>query len=240
MMSCTIASDNIRTAPGIPEHSLYRACGVRAQPSLFRHIAALVGNRKSLCQHVMSASSVGIALPSLEHAASAYAGSVDKPSSHSDDSSLSHGFEFEQRSDGDIRWVFAPVTLGPSITQSVSDIRSKILPFVRPRWKPQSLGHRVFEEGVSNRLIGFYEITGDPDEAEDIVLVRINGEGREAFIDSRTEILVMLTLHREGLSPPVYLVAENAICYGYIPGTTLSADDYQVWCMPAWQYARIV
>ena len=195
-------------------------------------IAALVGKRKSLL--LIAARHFGL-LSRLSFAVvGAYrtpcAGSMDKSSSHLEGSSLSRKFEFEQRSDGDIRWVFAPITLGPSIPQSMADIESKILPFVRPRWNPQSFGHCVFEEGVSNRLFGFFENTSTrgPNQAEDIVLVRINGEGREAFIDSRMEILVMLTLHRAALNPPVYLVAENAICYGYIPGTSLSADDYQV------------
>ena len=78
---------------------------------------------------------------------------------------------------------------------------------------------------MTNKLLGFYQV-GNADD--DMVLVRVNGEGRELFVDSRMEILVMLTLHRAGLNPPLYLVTNNALCYGYVPGRTLTCNDMQV------------
>lgn len=132
----------------------------------------------------------------------------------------------EQRHYGDLTWNYLPIKLLSSDDPTLlTDFQTFILPLVRPQWTSNSLGYRVFEDGVTNKLYGFFQV-GRADD--DMVLVRVNGGGRELVVDARMEIVVMLTLHRAGLSPPLYLVTENAVCYGFIPGRTLSGGEMQV------------
>ena len=132
----------------------------------------------------------------------------------------------EQRHHGDLSWNYLPVLLSSDYFTLARDFETHILPLVRPGWKLDLLKYRVFEEGVTNKLVGFFQVGRADDES--MVLVRVNGEGRELVLpDGKTEILVMLTLHRAGLSPPLYLVTENAMCYGYIPGRTLTDSEMQ-------------
>jgi thiamine kinase-like enzyme len=135
----------------------------------------------------------------------------------------------ERRCHGDLSWDYLPVRLSSDSAGLVADFRSQILPRVRPEWTAAASGgrvrHRVFEDGLTNKLVGFFR-DGEPESTA--VLVRVNGKGREmVIVDARMEILVMTTLHRAGLSPPLYLVTENAMCYGYVPGKTFTASDLQ-------------
>ena len=126
-----------------------------------------------------------------------------------------------------------PISLPSDEAALVKEFQAHVMPLVRPEWRPELLRHRVFEDGVTNKLMGFFQDAGkSPTTAADddaaAVLVRVNGEGREFVVDGDTEILVMLTLHKAGLSPPLYLTTENALCYGYIPGRALTGSEMQV------------
>lgn len=131
----------------------------------------------------------------------------------------------EERRYGDLAWMYLPITLSSEDLTLLSDFQKYVAPLVRPHWTCDSLRYRIFEDGVSNKLFGFFQ---DGKADTDMVLVRINGQGNKLFVDPRTEIVVMLTLHRAGLSPPLYFVTENAMCYGYIPGRALSCQEMQV------------
>lgn len=104
------------------------------------------------------------------------------------------------------------------------DFSTYILPLVRPAWSECQLEVKLFMDGITNVLMGFYT-SGQED---DMVLLRMNGKGTEAFLDRRTEVIVMLTLHRAGLIPPVFLELSNGLCYGYIPGRPFTVDDMKV------------
>ena len=130
----------------------------------------------------------------------------------------------ERRSRDGLSWDYLPVPLNSDEPALVEELWSHLLPRVRPSWSREGLRPRVFEDGVSNKLVGFFQ---EGAAEETAVLVRVNGEGREMMTDGETEVLVMLTLHRAGLSPPLYLVARNAICYGYIPGRALTSSEMQ-------------
>ena len=131
----------------------------------------------------------------------------------------------ERRHRDGLSWDYLAVSLSSEEAGLVEDFQRHVLPRARPDWSRELLRHRVFEEGVSNKLVGFFQ-EGAPEETA--VLVRVNGEGRELVVDGETEVLVMLTLHRAGLCPPLYLVTENALCYGYIPGRALTGREMQV------------
>ena len=137
----------------------------------------------------------------------------------------------ERRHQYGISWYHLPVSLSAEEPYLVKEFQTHVMPLVRPRWTRKHLRHRVFEDGVTNKLVGFFH--DDPEEApssaadKTAVLLRVNGEGRELFVDGHTEIQVILTLHEAGLCPPLYLVAENALCYGYIPGRALTSSEMQ-------------
>lgn len=130
----------------------------------------------------------------------------------------------EQRSVGDFSWFCASTSLSFVEHDLVAEVQSKILPVVRPDWTPRASRYRVLEMKVTKSLLGFFQAG----KAEDMVLVKVTGDEKELFMDIETEVIVILTLHKAGLSPPLYLVAENALCYGYVPGRTLTVDDLEV------------
>ena len=141
-----------------------------------------------------------------------------------------HAPPVERRHHGGLSWDYLPVSFSADETSIVKDFQKHVMPLVRPSWTEKLLWHRVFEDGVTNKLLGFFrEDPGASSSADDstAVLVRVNGEGRELVVDGETEILVILTLHKSGLCPPLYLVAENALCYGYIPGRALAGNEMQ-------------
>ncbi|CAI8035050.1 Ethanolamine kinase 2 [Geodia barretti] len=133
----------------------------------------------------------------------------------------------EKRSESGLSWNYLPLTLErDSLSQTFT---TQILPLVRPAWRDCHVQTKVFTDGITNVLLGFYvSREGSRDqEKEDIVLLRMNGEGTEVFLDRRAEILVMLSLHNANLVPPLYLELANGLCYGYIPGRPFTMDDMQ-------------
>lgn len=128
----------------------------------------------------------------------------------------------ETRSESGLTWNHLPIELARDSIER--DFHSLILPVVRPSWSDRKVLTRIFTDGITNILHGFY-LESDKD---DIILLRINGEGTEQFLDRRKEIIIMLSLHKAGLTPPVFLEITNGLCYGYIPGRPFTVDDMQV------------
>lgn len=125
----------------------------------------------------------------------------------------------EQRTKGGFTWKYAPIELNP--TDFVQDFKTKLVSMVRPNWNPDSLGVRIFEDGVTNKLVGIHE----RENQEDMVLLRLNGDGTENFIERELEMFVMLALNEAGLIPPVYLQLKNGLCYGFAPGRHVFVDE---------------
>ena len=134
----------------------------------------------------------------------------------------------EKRSESGLSWNYLPLTLERSSLSHT--FTTKILPLVRPAWRDCHVQTKVFTEGITNVLLGFYvSREGSRDqEKDDMVLLRMNGAGTDVFLDRRAEILVMLSLHNADLVPPLYLELANGLCYGYIPGRPFTVDDMQV------------
>lgn len=126
----------------------------------------------------------------------------------------------EDRTQGEFSWKYLDVELDR--VNYLEDFRRKLLPKVRPHWNPDNLGHKIFDEGVTNTLVGIYE----KPRKEDIVLLRINGEGTDLFINRREEILVMLALNRADLNtPPIYCQLKNGLCYGFVTGRNVTEEE---------------
>ena len=130
--------------------------------------------------------------------------------------------ELQKRTEAGLGWNYLPVELDRRSLEQ--DFQTHILPLVRPAWNNRAIETKVFNDGITNTLQGFH-LAGQND---DMVLLRANGEGTEAFLDRRGEIVVMLSLHKAGLIPPVYLELSNGLCYGYVPGRPFSVEDMQV------------
>jgi len=94
---------------------------------------------------------------------------------------------------------------------------------VREDWKGNKAGlrTRVFNDGISNALIGVFK-DGTPD---DMVLVRVYGNSTDKFIDRDAEIRNMEAFHANGLAPPIYAAFANGIAYGFIPGRIVDKES---------------
>ena len=104
----------------------------------------------------------------------------------------------------------------------VDAFRTKLLSVVRPNWNPDKLGHTVFTGGISNFLAGIYE-----EGRKDMVMIRIDGQGTEIFINRTTETIVMVALNQAGLIPPLYCRLKNGLCYGFAKGRHFEVEEMQ-------------
>ena len=117
-------------------------------------------------------------------------------------------------------WKFVDVTL--NLQSQFEDFQTHLLAVCKPEWVDKPLKIKIFADGLTNKLMGVYPVDGDFDQ---MVLVRINGNGTEKFIRRDWELCTMVTLHKAGLNPPVYCQFSNGICYGYQPGRMITLDE---------------
>ena len=130
----------------------------------------------------------------------------------------------EIQSDG-LTWKCLP-DLELGFDTYLEEFKSNLLSFVRPKWHLDSLQVKVFDGGISNKLVAIFDRErGFKNSREDVVLLRINGLGTSEFIDRKDEVVTMICLHRAGLVPPVYCQLKNGLCYGFMPGRALTVDD---------------
>ena len=81
---------------------------------------------------------------------------------------------------------------------------------------------QVFDEGVSNRLVGCC-LHGNQ-ERSDIVLVRVYGYRTELCGDREYELVAMVMVHRAGCGAPLYAKFKNGIAYGYVQGQPVNSQ----------------
>lgn len=112
---------------------------------------------------------------------------------------------------------FLSVHLGSNLVQDFSE---HMLPVCRPNWSRDRLKERLFE-GLTNKLIAIYQ----EEDEETFVLLRSNGNNTDVFIDREKELTIMLWLHEQGLSPPVYCQLLNGLCYGFAPGRQIELKE---------------
>lgn len=120
-----------------------------------------------------------------------------------------------------LTWKRVSVEIG--VESHLEDFKNHLLLHVRPEWKNRCLTSKVFDGGVNNALFAIYDeekgLTGDT------VLLRVNGSGTEKLICRIDEILSLLTLHKNCVSPPFYAQLGNGLCYGFVTGTPLSSTQ---------------
>lgn len=123
------------------------------------------------------------------------------------------------------RWLYLSLELHSDNYRDI--FNSQILPLVKPEWQAEDLEYHVFESGVTNTLIAFYQkrLGLQNSTGEDVVLLRVNGEGTEKIINRTDEVVTILSLNRAGLCPPLHAQLKNGLCYGYSPGRRLKVHE---------------
>nr|XP_039267214.1 ethanolamine kinase 1-like [Styela clava] len=114
----------------------------------------------------------------------------------------------------------------------------RILHLVRPNWSKENITMKVFSNGITNKMLGFTH----KENKSDIVLIRINGNKTEIFLDRDAEVKSFKTLHKAGCAPNLYCIFSNGLCYEYIPGNTVSREqvrDPKIYRLIAKEMARL-
>ena len=131
----------------------------------------------------------------------------------------------ERKCVGEMSWKYlSEVQIG--LDTHLNDFKKHLLHRVRPDWDPSRLRSTVLDGGVSNALFAIFDSdNGLGLSGNDVVLLRVNGTGTDDIISRTDEIISLLTLHHNGLSPPVFAQLKNGLCYGFLKGTPLSISD---------------
>lgn len=96
-----------------------------------------------------------------------------------------------------------------------------VLKHVRPSWSPDNVAFRFFTDGITNKLVGCY-LKSDP---QDVVLIRVNGEGTELIIDRDMEVQTFRLLSAAQCGPPLYALFQNGMAYGFFHGEPLDEKN---------------
>lgn len=95
-----------------------------------------------------------------------------------------------------------------------------IILHAKPNWERSDIKFKVFDEGITNKLVGGYRGASFA-QARDVVLIRVYGEKTDLIIDRNAEKQNMSELAEAGMCPPVYATFDNGLVYGFAPGVTL-------------------
>ena len=122
------------------------------------------------------------------------------------------------------------------ITDKNLDVSARtLISHIKKNWAIEKLQQKIFDDGISNKLIGFYvrpEYAEDGfvnhiDHRTDIVLMRIYGAKTELFIDRAKELRNFQLLRKNDISPKLYCTFENGYCYAFIEGRVLQPEDFE-------------
>nr|XP_002130004.1 ethanolamine kinase 1 isoform X1 [Ciona intestinalis] len=106
-------------------------------------------------------------------------------------------------------------------TENATDGAFKILKLVRPEWDIENITLKVFSNGITNKMFGFHHL----ENKDDTVLVRINGNGTEIFLDRKAEVENFEILHEHNCAPILYCIFNNGLAYQFIKGVTLTTES---------------
>ncbi|XP_021966981.1 ethanolamine kinase 1 isoform X2 [Folsomia candida] len=96
-----------------------------------------------------------------------------------------------------------------------------ILRVVRPAWTSSEIKSKVFTDGLSNIIWGFFV----PSNPEDMVIIKVFGSHTGSLIDRKAEIETMMILHDRKCGAELYATFDNGICYEFMNGSTLEVED---------------
>ena len=121
-------------------------------------------------------------------------------------------------------WTYLSLELGLKTYKET--FFTQILPRVKPDWRPENLDCHVFESGVTNTLVAFFQKRlGLQNSDDNVILLRVDGEGTEKIINRTDEVVTMLFLSKEGIAAPLHAQLKNGLCYGFFPGRRLKVHE---------------
>jgi len=97
---------------------------------------------------------------------------------------------------------------------------------VRSAWTEDTVKSKLFTDGITNKLVGFW--AEDDSSKKDMLLVRVYGQSTDAIIDREAEKRNMLLMSELGCAKPLYAVFANGLCYGYVHGQCLDVDSVRL------------
>lgn len=133
----------------------------------------------------------------------------------------------------------------------------EILKHIRPSWNQDAIKFKFFTDGITNKLVGCFNIDNSKDDAtkndskendltsiptSNVVLVRVFGNKTELLIDRKAEARNIKMLHKYGFAPSLYAVFNNGLAYEYVPGVTLTPETImkpKVWNLIARRMAEM-
>ncbi|XP_014679483.1 PREDICTED: ethanolamine kinase 1-like, partial [Priapulus caudatus] len=117
-----------------------------------------------------------------------------------------------------------------------------IIRTVRSSWKEKDLRLKVFNDGITNKIVGVYDDGVGGDGVDGMLLLRIYGENTDLLIDRDAEMRNLTRLHAAGCCPPLHARFNNGLCYGYAVGicpTAGSVTSEPIYRLTATMMARI-
>jgi len=102
----------------------------------------------------------------------------------------------------------------------------KVVLSVRTLWTKDSVNSKVFTDGITNKLVGFW--AKDDKAKGDMLLVRVYGQKTDAIIDREAEKRNMVLMSDLGCAKPLHAVFANGLCYGFVHGQCLDADTVRL------------
>ncbi|XP_076287931.1 ethanolamine kinase 1 [Lasioglossum baleicum] len=96
----------------------------------------------------------------------------------------------------------------------------EIIKKIRPAWPVDDLQFKIFNDGITNKLIGVWH----SGYYKEMVLVRIYGHKTELLINRKDETRNIRILNKAGFTHSIYATFNNGLAYQFIEGVTLTTD----------------
>uniref|UniRef100_A0A0K0CZ54 ethanolamine kinase n=1 Tax=Angiostrongylus cantonensis TaxID=6313 RepID=A0A0K0CZ54_ANGCA len=106
----------------------------------------------------------------------------------------------------------------------------EVISVIRPQWKSKHVQFEVYTVGITNKIFSAFV---DP---SDRIVFRVFGRNTENFIDRDRELKAMEKLARNHLAAPLHARFINGIVCGYLPGSTITVDDFTDPSMQKYEY----
>ena len=117
---------------------------------------------------------------------------------------------------------FSDIVINGDLECDLKEGASEIVSRLRPEWGLRAhFKHKVFSDGLTNKLIGVYIESCK----EDMILVRVYGHNSDLMIDRKSEIKNMQLLYSNGCGPQLYATFQNGLAYQYLVGSTLTLEN---------------
>ncbi|UJR20447.1 hypothetical protein I4U23_023576 [Adineta vaga] len=115
-----------------------------------------------------------------------------------------------------------------NITLSFLNVSNEIYPLIksiRPDWTLSNTRLVTFTEGLTNTILGLFDIRTPADDSNALV-IKIYGLQTELFIDRQAEIKAMTKFYEHGVFPQRVLIQfTNGVIYEYASGQTCTRDN---------------